>query len=564
MDQRAIETLHAPAHVSGRDERITAARLDAVVETKQRHHAVADELVNAPACRLHGMSHLGKVLIEEEHQVVGEFLFGEPGERPEIGEEDRDLALGAVQIAGTSEPVSGPGGGRQQWRHAQIAVRAELTCEPNIGRRAHALQHLHLLGRGRRNRLVRPRDLDAAGGTASAAAAHGGVRNTGHAACLQHRHAPHDPDHAAARIGQADDAVTTLLPAPTRHPRGQHGQQRCQERVAQPHHHLIDDRDILRGRLRMCYRQLGDPSRILGHRHDLAPPFENAENRQGRQQQCECVEGRLPAFVPRLHAQPEPQSNDGVDPGDHQHRELKSAARRIGHEIYVQRSRVIAVVGAVERVGDPRVQDVIGEDERNRESEDELRRFGGGHPERAAQPQCPQRQAVMCRERAVEDETAERAPPNLVDKVKLAIHDLDRDEAQAVVDEMSRHVGEHDEARSQPEPPDHAFSHCLSSPPVAMSLLRPPRWIKLSFPQRIREVQPHARGHHVCNGGRTSGQCRSWLRPKPGARRESLGVRRVDPLDGLGGAALDGLEAGSSDITVGPEKTFGRCDLRHR
>ena len=30
-------------------------------------------------------------------------------------------------------------------------------------------------------------------------------------------------------------------------------------------------------------------------------------------------------------------------------------------------------------------------------------------------------------------------------------------EAQAVVEEMGRHVGEHDEARAQPQPPDHVF-----------------------------------------------------------------------------------------------------------
>jgi hypothetical protein len=45
----------------------------------------------------------------------------------------------------------------------------------------------------------------------------------------------------------------------------------------------------------------------------------------------------------------------------------------------------------------------------------------------------------------------------MVNVLERAIHDLDRDEAQTVVDEVGRHVREHDESRSQPQPPDHAF-----------------------------------------------------------------------------------------------------------
>jgi putative ABC transport system substrate-binding protein len=40
--------------------------------------------------------------------------------------------------------------------------------------------------------------------------------------------------------------------------------------------------------------------------------------------------------------------------------------------------------------------------------------------------------------------------------MELAIHDLDRNEAQGVVDEVGRHVGKHDESGNQADPPDHA------------------------------------------------------------------------------------------------------------
>src|SRR5207302_6685599 len=119
--------------------------------------------------------------------------------------------------------------------------------------------------------------------------------------------------------------------------------------------------------------------------------------------------------------------------------------------------RVIADIGAIEGVGDARLEDVISEEKGNRKSQDELGRFGERHLERAAQPERPERQAVMGREGAVEEDAAEQRGPILVDVLERAIHDLDRDETQAVVDEVGRHVCEHDESRSQPQPPDHTF-----------------------------------------------------------------------------------------------------------
>src|SRR6266481_8941911 len=63
-------------------------------------------------------------------------------------------------------------------------------------------------------------------------------------------------------------------------------------------------------------------------------------------------------------------------------------------------------------------------------------------------------------EGTVEESAAEGGAPVLVDLGERAIHRLDRDQAQAVVDEVGRHVGQHDEPRSQPQPPDHAVHPC--------------------------------------------------------------------------------------------------------
>src|SRR5262249_10409407 len=69
----------------------------------------------------------------------------------------------------------------------------------------------------------------------------------------------------------------------------------------------------------------------------------------------------------------------------------------------------------------------------------------------------------MDREGAIEEDAAERARPIFMNAVEHPIHDLDRHQAEAVVDEMGRHVGEHDESRTQPEPPDHTV-HLPSLP----------------------------------------------------------------------------------------------------
>src|SRR5262249_10295703 len=126
----------------------------------------------------------------------------------------------------------------------------------------------------------------------------------------------------------------------------------------------------------------------------------------------------------------------------------------------------------IEGVGDARLENVVGEEKGNRESQHELGRFGERHLQRAAQPQRPERQTVMGGKGAVEKNAAKRRRPVLVDLDERGIHRLDRNEAQAVVDEVRRHVRQHDEPRGQPKPPDHAvhLRSCFKPRPRALLL----------------------------------------------------------------------------------------------
>jgi hypothetical protein len=58
------------------------------------------------------MAHLGEVSVEQKNQIIGELVFGEFGKRPEIAEQNDDLALGAVEIPRTTKSVRGLGGDR--------------------------------------------------------------------------------------------------------------------------------------------------------------------------------------------------------------------------------------------------------------------------------------------------------------------------------------------------------------------------------------------------------------------------------------------------------------------
>jgi hypothetical protein len=58
------------------------------------------------------MAHLGEVSVEQKNQIIGELVFGEFGKRPEIAEQNNDLALGAVEIPRTAKSVRGLGGDR--------------------------------------------------------------------------------------------------------------------------------------------------------------------------------------------------------------------------------------------------------------------------------------------------------------------------------------------------------------------------------------------------------------------------------------------------------------------
>ena len=103
------------------------------IDPEQRHDAVADELVDAPALRLDRPPHGLEVLIEQEHHVVRQTTFGHPGERAQVGEHYRDFPLHALARIDLNPDVLRPGSGGQQRHHREIVGRPQLAGEAHVG-----------------------------------------------------------------------------------------------------------------------------------------------------------------------------------------------------------------------------------------------------------------------------------------------------------------------------------------------------------------------------------------------------------------------------------------------
>ena len=149
--ERLAQLLHARHHRPGGRERLAAAGVrPAAVDPEERHHAVAGELIDDAARVRDGAAHRLEVAVEEEDDVVGELVLGQPGEAAQIGEEHRDLSLRAVDGRPLEGGVAGRQRGREQRHHREVARGA--AADRPAARWAGAptrSEHAPLVGAGR-------------------------------------------------------------------------------------------------------------------------------------------------------------------------------------------------------------------------------------------------------------------------------------------------------------------------------------------------------------------------------------------------------------------------------
>src|SRR5690242_11616550 len=97
-------------------------------------------------------------------------------------------------------------------------------------------------------------------------------------------------------------------------------------------------------------------------------------------------------------------------------------------------------------MGDTGMEHIARDGERHAKRTAELRSLGRRHLERATLPKRPKRQAIMNGKGAIKRKRAEITRPDAIDAAQQPIHRADGNETEAVIEEMRRHVGEHDEA----------------------------------------------------------------------------------------------------------------------
>jgi hypothetical protein len=137
-------------------------------------------------------------------------------------------------------------------------------------------------------------------------------------------------------------------------------------------------------------------------------------------------------------------------PGDHHEERLPHAARRGLHPEGEEDPRV-GVGGIEQLVRDPRAGHVAHEQHRDGEAEGELDGLPQRHAEVPPLVERVQTQAGVDEQRPIEHGGGSRVAPELHKPPAAGLHRVERDQAQGVIEEMGREVGEEHQPRGKPE-----------------------------------------------------------------------------------------------------------------
>ena len=209
----------------------------------------------------------------------------------------------------------------------------------------------------------------------------------------------------------------------------------------------------------------GDEFGRQSHQLRLAGSDEEADQCQQRHQDRAKQEHVPPMAVALPRAQQEMDADHAVRPDQQQQQRL--GQHRIGPQ--PPQHGVIALVDVEISAHHPGVDDVVDQQQRNRETERDLQHLAGRHLEGAAFGDPQQGKERMDHEGAVERHRADPAMPEPVAPVLDRLHRLDAEDSDGVVEEMRGREGEQDESRGQADIPApgrdmlHAGAHGAST-----------------------------------------------------------------------------------------------------
>jgi hypothetical protein len=188
--------------------------------------------------------------------------------------------------------------------------------------------------------------------------------------------------------------------------------------------------------------------RVFDQRRHRAPRDHEAAERRQRHGNGDEKHHGLSSSIRLVEPQPEVNANTTVQPHDHEKRALKDGALRPEPRQLVQ----VVVVDPENEAGDARIDDVRQQQERNRQSEQDLNEFPGGEPKSRAVRQLHQGERHV---RYQCSQQHERAGPGARDHpspLLHRVHCLEVNEPKRRVEEVRGCEREQDQSGANPQP----------------------------------------------------------------------------------------------------------------
>ena len=296
------------------------------------------------------LGHLVEELIEHEQDVVGHAGFAQRRRVAQIDEHHGDLAFAAL-AAGADQAVRRAGVGREQRHHRNVAVGRiwQASRTPSVApiRVSAAASSPAGSGSAARPSTTRMRQVVQRARPPQTAAQRDAVR----AQRLEHGRAGQDRHGPSVGIGQPrlpPDALDDAAHGPRR--------ERQQHQSGVDREGDVDGVPGLGDRGRRPVGLLDSvrtKSGILSVAHDLVAAGNVARQRQRRDQDGDCREHRQPRRIPSFGAQPEMQTDTGMNPhgqdcSDVQIDEPRHAEQNRRSEPVRAKHGFIGALGAVE------------------------------------------------------------------------------------------------------------------------------------------------------------------------------------------------------------------------
>ena len=411
-----------------RSQRLTARLARGGLEAEQRHRAVADELVEPAAGLLDRLADDREIAVEQEDDVERQPLIGDRGEIAHVAEQHRDDVFVAGRCRRRGHRLILLVTRHQQRHHTDVVDRLELAGEPNVVFGGDA-------GKRRPFDLARfglsfetPDHFHATCRAAATPAADGVVRNTAQAAGVEHAVAFRYAHSLAARIVHFDQ-VQPFDPVACEAAY----QHRRNDRNEAEIHSLIDP--VLGGDGVIEHGRVDGVSDRRSHRRDRLAGMRKAEQCQDREQDGDDQKPRRGARIPAAIAQPEIEAEAAMCPDDDQSDGLPNAHCRC---VDPQRPHHIFVIvpDVVQFVEQACSDDVLRDEQRDQQPEQDLRGLARRHDQRAPAVERHQHQHEMHEQRPVEQNRRRRIAPRGDKDLPPRLRSFERDQVEGVIGEM--------------------------------------------------------------------------------------------------------------------------------